>query len=101
MTTRTRSGTLPAVRFDVRVIPRARAAGVGGSRDGALLVRVAAAPADGAANRAVILALAEALDVPKRAVTIATGHASPRKIVDVSAADPERVRTRLAELRNG
>ena len=41
------------VRIDVRVIPRARRAGIDGVRDGRLVVRVTAPPVDGAANDAI------------------------------------------------
>ena len=54
------------VELDVRVIPRARKTTLDGVRDGALLVRVAAAPRDGAANDALIEYLAGALRLPRQ-----------------------------------
>ena len=45
----------------VRVVPRASKAGVAGTRDHAILVRIAAAPVDGAANAELIETLARAL----------------------------------------
>jgi uncharacterized protein len=68
-------------RFDVRVVPRAARAGVAGIRDGRLLVRVTAAPVDGAANEAVVRVLAEAFGVARRAVHIVSGERSRNKTI--------------------
>jgi uncharacterized protein YggU (UPF0235/DUF167 family) len=72
--------------FAVRVTPRASANGLGGVRDGALLVRVTAAPAEGAANEAVAKLLARALDVPPSEVRLESGHAARTKRVSVPVA---------------
>ena len=56
-------------------------------RDGALLVRLAAAPVDGAANEELIETLARALHVPKRDITIASGERSRNKRVRVAGMD--------------
>ncbi|MEZ5157104.1 MAG: DUF167 domain-containing protein [Solirubrobacterales bacterium] len=85
------------VSIPIRVIPRAKRSGVGGEREGRLLVRVAAPPVGGKANAAVVAALAEALGVPKRSVEIVRGVTSRDKVVrvaGVAADDP-----RLAALR--
>ena len=75
-----RGGGEPCARFAVRVQPRSSRAGVDGEHDGALRVRVNAAPVDGAANAAVVEVLAKALGVPKRAVTIVGGATSRSKL---------------------
>ena len=67
----------------MRVVPRAGRSGVAGLRDGALLVRLAAAPVDGAANAELIDVLARALDVPKRSIEIDAGDRSRSKRVRV------------------
>lgn len=67
----------------MRVVPRAGHSGVAGLRDGALLVRLAAAPVDGAANAELIDVLARALDVPKRSIEIVAGDRSRSKRVRV------------------
>lgn len=67
----------------MRVVPRAGHSGVAGLRDGALLVRLAAAPVDGAANAELIDVLASALDVPKRSIEIVAGDRSRSKRVRV------------------
>ncbi len=63
-----------------------------GTRDGALLVRLNAAPVEGAANAELIEVIAEALGVPRRAVSIAAGEKSRRKIVRVSGLSVDEVR---------
>lgn len=67
----------------VRVVPRASKAGIAGTRDGAILVRLGAAPVDGAANAELIDTLARALGVPRRAVTLVAGATSRSKRVRV------------------
>ncbi len=72
------------VVIDVRVIPRASRPGPAGVRDGALLLRLHAPPVDGAANAEVLDILADLLGVPRRAVTILSGHHSRRKRIAVT-----------------
>lgn len=72
-----------AALLDVRVVPRAGRSGVAGLRDGALLVRLAAAPVDGAANAELIAVLAGALHLPKRSIQIVSGDRSRSKRVRV------------------
>ena len=76
-----------AIVFTVRVVPRASQSGIAGAHDGALRVRVAAPPVDGAANEELARTLARALNVPRRAVEITSGHASKLKQVRVAGAD--------------
>lgn len=76
-----------AITFNVRVVPRASRSGVVGEHDGALRVRVAAPPVEGAANEELIRTLADALNVPKRSVEIKSGHASKLKQVRVTGVD--------------
>lgn len=80
-----------AVTFRVRVVPRASKSGVTGEQDGALRVRVAAPPVDGAANEELTRTLARALDVPVRAVEIIGGETSKNKRVRVKGASGERL----------
>ena len=75
-----------AITFRVRVVPRASLSGVVGEHDGALRVRVAAPPVEGAANVELIDTLAKAFRVPRRAVEITSGHASKLKQVRITGA---------------
>ena len=83
-----------AVRFRVRLQPRASRTEVAGVLEGALRVRVHAPPVDGAANDALVAFLADLLDVPRRGVRIVTGVTSRMKTIEVdgvSAADIDRL----------
>ena len=82
-----------AITFAVRVVPRASRSEVAGEHDGALRVRVAAPPVEGAANVELARTLAHALGVPARAVEIVSGHASKTKIVRVAGATCERLQS--------
>jgi uncharacterized protein YggU (UPF0235/DUF167 family) len=68
--------------------------GVGGQREGALLVRVSAPAIDGRATEAALAAVAAAFGVRRRAVTLISGASSRTKIVEVADGDPG-VLTRL------
>jgi len=83
------ASTRNGVMIDVRVMPRATKAGIAGTRDGALLVRLNAPPVEGAANRELIGVLARALSVPRRSVTIVAGERSRHKRVAVAGITRE------------
>lgn len=72
--------------FTVRVVSRSSRSGVTGEHDGALRVRVAAAPVEGAANDELIKTLARAFGVARRNVEITGGHTSKVKQVTVRSA---------------
>ena len=78
------------------MIPRSGRAGIAGTRDGALLVRLNAPPVDGAANAELIEILAKALGVPKRAVTIVSGERGRLKRVSVAGVARADALARLA-----
>jgi uncharacterized protein (TIGR00251 family) len=86
-----------AITFAVRVVPRASRSGVAGMYDGALRVRVAAPPVEGAANEELSRFLARALGVAPSAVEITSGHASKNKRVRVHGADRTRLLALLQE----
>src|SRR5438270_12277956 len=64
------------VRLTIRVKPRSRQPGVGGTHDGELVVRVRERAAEGRATEAALVALADALGVPRRAVSLVHGATS-------------------------
>jgi uncharacterized protein (TIGR00251 family) len=84
-----------AARLDIRVIPRAPRTRVDGMRGGAILIRLAAPPVDGAANAALIAFLATALDLPRRNIRIVSGEKSRDKRVAIAGIDDLTARTRL------
>jgi uncharacterized protein (TIGR00251 family) len=77
--------------LQVRVTPRAGKSGFAGLRDGALIVKLAAAPVDGAANDELVALLAKALRIPKRDITIVSGERSRSKRVRIDGLDAARV----------
>ena len=77
------------LKFTVRVVPRASISKIVGEHDGALRVRIAAPPVDGAANAELILSLAKAFNVPRSAVEITAGHSSKLKHVSVTGVSPD------------
>ena len=79
----------------VRVQPRAGRDEVVGWHGDALRVRVAAPPAEGRANQAVIALLAEALGLPRAAIEVVSGAASRDKLVRVGRRSREEIRALL------
>lgn len=75
-----------ALTFAVRVVPRASKSALAGEHGGALKVRVAAPPVEGAANVELARFLAKAFGVAARDVEIVSGHASKSKRVRVRGA---------------
>jgi len=85
-----------AVRFSVRVQPRASKNEVVGLHGSSLKVRLTAPPVDGLANDALIDFLSHALNASRRNVCIVSGHASQTKVVEISGVDLKSVQ-RLAD----
>jgi len=75
--------------IDVRVIPRAGKSGIAGMRGESLLVRLHAPPVDGAANAELIEVLADAMDIPRRAVSIVAGARARQKRVRIDGVTQE------------
>jgi uncharacterized protein (TIGR00251 family) len=69
--------------FRVRVVPRASRSELVGEHDGALRVRIAAPPVDGAANDELVRLLARTFGVTRNAVEITSGQTSKLKTVQV------------------
>lgn len=83
------------VLLTVRVQPRASRTEIAGEIDGAVKIRLASPPVDGAANRALVAFLAKRLGRPKRAVRIERGERARLKVVRVSGLRPEEALARL------
>lgn len=86
--------------LQVRVVARAGRSEIVHSRsDGeTLVVRLAAAPVEGAANNALTRFLAQTLDVPRSGITIIGGERSRIKRVRFAHLTPQQLATRLLAL---
>ena len=82
------NGTLT---FKILISPRASRSEIVGEHDGALRVRIAAAPVEGAANEELATVLAKTFNVPRTAVEIVTGHSSKRKTVSIAGGVPAKL----------
>jgi uncharacterized protein (TIGR00251 family) len=85
----------PETRLTVAVRPRAGRDEIVGWQDSVLRVRVAAPPADGAANAAVRALLAGRLGCPGSQVETLRGTTARTKIVRVAGLAPAEVAARL------
>lgn len=95
--TRAPSQTEP-VRIEIHVRPGSSARRVGGTYDGALLVRVPE-PADrGRATAAALRAVAEALAVPPGTVRLVRGASSRRKQIEITTVDEATVQREILRL---
>lgn len=86
--------------LSVRVTPRSAKPGIGNWKsdpDGRayLEVRVAAAPAEGAANDEVVKLLAKALDLPKSSLAIVSGQTARLKRIQLPLDEAE-IRSRIS-----
>lgn len=90
--------SMAELRLSVRVKPGASRARVGGSHDGALIVAVHAQPVDGAANEAVLKALADALDLRTRQLRVVSGHTARTKVIEIETDSPDEITERIANL---
>ena len=82
----------------VRVIPRSGRTALAGKRGEALIVRLAAAPVDGAANDALIRFLSDLLDRPRRDFSIVAGEKSRDKHIQIAGLSDDQLAARLTAL---
>jgi uncharacterized protein (TIGR00251 family) len=81
---------------NVRVQPRASRNEVAKWDNGVLSIRVTAPPVEGAANKACIELVAEALGVRTSQVELVSGQKSRNKVLSVTGLSQEEVNSRLA-----
>ena len=79
----------------VWVQPKSSRNQVDGFQDGALRVRVTAAPTEGQANAAVIAILAKTLGVSKSRLEIIRGYSSRDKVVSVDTLTEQEVQRKI------
>ena len=85
-----------STRVRLRVSPGAGKAGIVGRHGDAWKVRVTAAPEHGRANEAVLRLVADALALPRDALTLVAGHGGRDKIVELTGLGPALVERRLS-----
>ena len=86
----------PPTRLRVRVSPGARRGGVAGRVGDVWKLRVTAPAEGGRANDAVVRLLAETVDVPRRSVSLVSGHAARDKVFELNGVGAAEVERRLA-----
>ncbi len=72
-----------AIIFDIRVIPRSSRSEIVGEHDGALKVKLASPPVDGAANAELIKLFAKKFGVSKSDIEIVSGETSKNKRIKI------------------
>jgi uncharacterized protein (TIGR00251 family) len=80
----------------LRVSPGARRSELVGPYGDGWKVRVSAPAEDGRANDAVLRLIADTLDVPRRSLTLVSGHGARDKVVSLGGLDGEELERRLA-----
>ena len=89
--------SVAGVTLSLRVVPRAKRSAIDGVVEGALRLRIAAPPVEGAANKAVIAYLAAMLGVPKRDINLLSGGQSRQKGFRINGLNAAQVRQRLRD----
>jgi uncharacterized protein (TIGR00251 family) len=79
-----RVGADGSITLTIHVQPGAKRSDVAGVYGDAVKIRLAAPAVDGKANAALIALLADAFDVPERAVTLVRGATNRRKTVRIA-----------------
>jgi uncharacterized protein YggU (UPF0235/DUF167 family) len=78
------TGGEEVMRVELHVRPRAACTAVGGTHDGALVVKVSAPARDGRATAAALRAVADALGIASSSVTLRHGATTRRKLVEIA-----------------
>ena len=84
-----------STRVRVRVSPGARRGGVAGRVGEVWKLRVTAPAEGGRANEAVVRLLADKMDVPRRSVSLVSGHTARDKVVELEGLEAAEVERRL------
>jgi uncharacterized protein len=81
--------------FTIRAVPRASKTEIIGHLGGAVKVRVASPPVDGAANAELIKLFAKTLGIAKSDVEIVSGQTSKTKQIRITGVTAEQVRNAI------
>jgi hypothetical protein len=83
-------------RIAVKVTPNARADEIRGFSGDLLVVRIKAQPVDGKANDALVRLVADALGLPRAAVSVDHGATARKKLLALDGISREDAMSRLA-----
>jgi uncharacterized protein (TIGR00251 family) len=81
--------------LSVKLQPRAAVNEIGAPLGNELRIKVTAPPVDSAANEALVVLLAKALDCPRGRVELVRGHTSRHKLVKLHGLGIDDVRAKL------
>ncbi len=84
-----------AVELDVQAVPRSSRDEVGKPHGDRLELYIRAPPVDGEANEAIVRLLADVLELPRQAITLARGQTGKRKTVRIVGLELDAVRRAL------
>lgn len=84
-----------ALTFTVRAQPRATKSAVVGEVEGALKLKLAAPPIEGAANEELLRFMAKLFTVPRRHISILSGATAKTKIIRIDGLTSEQFETAL------
>ncbi|TAK66451.1 MAG: DUF167 domain-containing protein [Dehalococcoidia bacterium] len=82
-------------RIDVRLTPRGGRDRIDGWDGDVLRVRVAAPPAEGRANEAMVRLVAKALGVPPSRVSLVAGAQSRTKVIEIDGLTADEIHARI------
>lgn len=83
--------------LSVKVVPGASRDEIVGRLGDALKIRIQAPPSGGQANERLCAFLSKTLNLPSRAITVASGASSPRKIVHIEGLTLNEVKAKLGQ----
>ena len=86
---------MPSCRIAIKAIPNAPRTQLVGWLGDALKVKVHAPPVDGRANDALCEFFADALGLPRRAISLVHGETSRQKVIAIEGLSLDEVKTRL------
>ncbi len=85
----------PSCTLAIKVIPNAPRTEIVGWLGDALKIKVHAPPVEGRANDALCEFLAEHLDLPRRAITVARGDTSRQKVLRIDGLSATELQAKL------
>ena len=79
------------ITLTLHIQPGAKKTEFAGLHGDALKIRLAAPPVDGKANEALLRFIADALSLPKSAVSLKSGQTSRRKVLEIQGATQDAI----------